>query len=183
MVEDPFYVVDLGVIVSQVYQWRKFFPRVEPFYAVKCNPDPVVVKALALLGANFDCASQQEIQIVQQYVKELCLPRQPEIIYANPCKARKHLIYAVTQGVTLMTYDNVQEVHKCASISKKIELVLRIVTDDRGSQCRLSSKYGAPKARWRNLLQAAKTAGLHVAGVSFHVGSGCRDASLSLIHI
>ena len=37
--EDAFYVVDLGVLVSQVYQWRKFFPRVEPFYAVKCNPD------------------------------------------------------------------------------------------------------------------------------------------------
>jgi hypothetical protein len=31
-VEESFYVVDLGVIVSQVYQWRNYFPRVEPFY-------------------------------------------------------------------------------------------------------------------------------------------------------
>lgn len=77
----------------------------------------------------------------------------------------------------MVTFDNVQEVHKCASISAKIQLVLRIVTDDRGAQCRLSSKYGAPKQRWRNLLAAAKTCGLDVVGVSFHVGSGCRDAS------
>lgn len=174
--EDAFYVVDLGVLASQVYQWRKYFPRVEPFYAVKCNPDPVLVQTLALLGCNFDCASQQEIQIVKKAWNDLALPRQPQIIYANPCKARKHLIYAVTQGVRMVTFDNVQEVYKCAQISSKIELVLRIVTDDRGSQCRLSSKYGAPKARWRNLLQAAKTCGLNVVGVSFHVGSGCRDA-------
>jgi hypothetical protein len=33
--EDSFYVVDIGVLVSQVYQWRQAFPRVEPFYAVK----------------------------------------------------------------------------------------------------------------------------------------------------
>jgi hypothetical protein len=31
-VEESFYVIDLGVIVSQVYQWRNYFPRVEPFY-------------------------------------------------------------------------------------------------------------------------------------------------------
>ena len=33
--EDAFYVVDIGVLVSQVYQWRRYFPRVEPF--CKCN--------------------------------------------------------------------------------------------------------------------------------------------------
>lgn len=31
-IEDSFYVVDLGIVVSQVYQWRKYFPRIEPFY-------------------------------------------------------------------------------------------------------------------------------------------------------
>jgi hypothetical protein len=33
--EDSFYVLDIGVLVSQVYQWRQAFPRVEAFYAVK----------------------------------------------------------------------------------------------------------------------------------------------------
>jgi ornithine decarboxylase len=173
--EAAFYVVDIGVVVSQFYQWRRYLPRVEPFYAVKCNPDPVLIQTLAILGCNFDCASKREIDIV----KKLCadLPRKPEILYANPCKARHHVAHAVQQGVSLVTFDNVAEVLKCASISTKIRLLLRIVTDDRGAQCRLSSKFGAPKTRWRNLLKAAKQYGLDVVGVSFHVGSGCRDAT------
>lgn len=147
----------------------------EPFYAVKCNPDPVILKTLALMGTNFDCASRGEIQLVH----EVCagLPRRPEIIYANPCKAPSHLKYAVNHGVRMVTFDNASEVAKCANVSKDIQLVLRIATDDRGSQCRLSSKFGAPTYQWRPLLQAAKTHGLEVVGVSFHVGSGCRDAS------
>jgi len=173
--EDAFYVLDLGVVVSQVYQWRRFFPRIEPFYAVKCNPDPVVVKTLAILGCNFDCASRNEIRLVEEVSRDL--PRKPEIIYANPCKARAHLIEAVCKGVRMVTFDNVMEVEKCAAVSKKIQLIMRIVTDDRGSQCRLSSKFGAPRQMWRPLLVAAKKHGLEVVGVSFHVGSGCRDAT------
>jgi len=77
----------------------------------------------------------------------------------------------------MMTFDNASEVSKCARVSKEIQLILRIVTDDSGSQCRLSSKFGAHAYQWRPLLQAAKNHGLQVIGVSFHVGSGCRDAS------
>ena len=36
--EDPFFVVDLGVVVYQYYNWCRHFPRVQPYYAVKCNP-------------------------------------------------------------------------------------------------------------------------------------------------
>jgi hypothetical protein len=74
--EESFYVCDVGVVVSQVYQWRRFFPRVEPFYAVKCNPDPVVIKTLAILGCNFDCASRNEIKLVQELTADL--PRKPD---------------------------------------------------------------------------------------------------------
>jgi hypothetical protein len=136
--EESFYIFDIGVVVSQFYQWRKNFPRVEPFYALKCNPDPVIIRSLAILGANFDCASRTEIRLVQELTKDL--PRKPEIIYANPCKARVHIIEAVCKGVTTVTFDNESEIAKCAGISKKIKLIMRIVTDDRGSQCRLSSK-------------------------------------------
>jgi len=115
---------------------------------------------------------------VQQITKELPKGyRKPQIIYANPCKSRSHIIDAVCRGVRMVTFDNTAEVRKCASISKKIQLILRIITDDSGSQCRLSSKFGAPKQHWPILLAEAKQFGLEVVGVSFHVGSGCRDAT------
>lgn len=173
--EESFYVCDIGVVMSQFWQWRKYFPRVESFYAVKCNPDPLVIRTLAILGSNFDCASRSEFRLVQDVCKDL--PRKPEIIYANPCKSRVHLIEAVCKGVKIVTFDNAAEIVKCAKVSKKIQLVLRIITDDKGSQCRLSTKFGAPRQKWRPLLATAKRYGLDVIGISFHVGSGCRDAS------
>ena len=177
-IEDPFYIVDLGIVTTQLARWRAAFPRVVPYYAVKCNPDPAIVRTLMSLGCNFDCASRGEIALVQQISQMLPadVPR-PEIIYANPCKGRGHVIDAVCRGVRMVTFDNVAEVQKCASVSKKIQLIMRIITDDSGSQCRLSSKFGAPPQHWPILLAEARRCGLEVVGVSFHVGSGCRDAT------
>jgi diaminopimelate decarboxylase len=135
----------------------------------------LIVKTLATLGCHFDCASRNEIRLVLETTKDI--PGTPEIIYANPCKSRLGLLEAVCKGVRLVTFDNEMEIAKCAAISKSIQLVLRIITDDRGSQCRLSSKFGAPRHKWRTLLASAQKHGLQVVGVSFHVGSGCRDAS------
>ena len=177
-IEDPFYVVDLGIVTAQLARWRAAFPRVVPYYAVKCNPDPAIVRTLMSMGCNFDCASRAEIELVQDIASTLPAElSRPEIVYANPCKGRGHVIDAVCRGVRLMTFDNVAEVQKCARVSKQIKLILRIITDDSGSQCRLSSKFGAPPQHWPVLLGEAKKWGLEVVGVSFHVGSGCRDAT------
>ena len=160
-IEDPFYIVDLGIVTAQLARWREAFPRVVPFYAVKCNPDPAIVRLLMSLGCNFDCASRGEISLVQEISRTLPddVPK-PEIIYANPCKGRGHLIDAVCRGVRMVTFDNVAEVQKCATVSKKIQLIMRIITDDSGSQCRLSSKFGAPPSHWPVLLAEAKKHGL-----------------------
>ena len=177
-IEDPFYVVDLGIVAAQLAQWRAAFPRVVPYYAVKCNPDPAIVRTLMSMGCNFDCASRAEIELVQDIASTLPAElSQPEIVYANPCKGRGHVIDAVCRGVRLMTFDNVAEVQKCARVSRHIKLILRIITDDSGSQCRLSSKFGAPPQHWPALLAEVRRCGLDVVGVSFHVGSGCRDAT------
>ena len=69
-----------------------------------------------------------EIEIVQQISRTL--PNEiptPEIIYANPCKGRGHIIDAVCRGVRLMTFDNVAEIYKCAEVSKKIQLIMKVV--------------------------------------------------------
>src|SRR5271168_4223350 len=44
---DSFFVADLGNIERQLALFRRLLPRVEPFYAMKCNPDPLVVRILA----------------------------------------------------------------------------------------------------------------------------------------
>jgi len=56
-----------------------------------------------------------------------------------------------------------------------MKLLLRLTTDDKASICKFSKKFGCPVIEAPHLLQVAKKLGLYVAGVSFHVGSGCGD--------
>lgn len=168
--ENAFFVADLGEVYRQHLRWKSLLPRIEPFFAIKSNPDPMVVKLLAALGLGFDCASKSEIQQVLQ------LGVDPErIIYANPCKQASFIRYAAQQQVAKMTFDNAEELHKIKLLYPNAELVLRILTDDSKSLCQLGLKFGAPMERVASLLQTAKDLELNVIGVSFHVGSGCLD--------
>jgi ornithine decarboxylase len=139
---------------------------------MKCNPDPYVLRLLAALGTGFDCASNGEIAQI------LCLDVSPDrIIFANPCKAKSYIKNAASLGVNTLTFDNEDELYKVAQIHPTAQLVLRILTDDSNSLCRLGLKFGASLATVPNLLIKAKELGLDVIGISFHVGSGCYDSS------
>ncbi|KAF3906327.1 hypothetical protein ABW20_dc0103644 [Dactylellina cionopaga] len=168
--EDAFFVGDLGEIYRQHLRWKLNLPRIEPFYAVKCNPDPQVLRLLANLGCGFDCASKKEMETV------LSMGVSPNrIIYAHPCKTASFIRYASKEGVEHMTFDNAEELYKCQRYFPSARLLLRIATDDSKALCRLSVKYGAPLDSTASLLQLAKDLGLTVVGVSFHVGSGTYD--------
>lgn len=130
---------------------------------------------MASLGLGFDCASQPEISAV------LALPHKPDpsrIIYANPCKAASFVRHAAKHGVDYMTFDNGDELAKIKKFHPGAKMVLRILTDDSSSLCRLGLKFGAPLSEVRGLLRKARALDINVVGVSFHCGSGCKDPSL-----
>ncbi|KAI8146606.1 pyridoxal-dependent decarboxylase [Fennellomyces sp. T-0311] len=168
--ENAFFVGDLGELHRQHLKWKNLLPRIEPFYAIKCNPDPVAVRYLASLGIGFDCASKSEIEQV------LNLGVDPSrIIYAQPCKQPSFLRYASQNNVALMTFDNEDELYKIKKIYPDAKLVLRMLVDDSKSDLKLGRKYGASASAISHLLHVAKELELNVVGVSFHVGSGCSD--------
>jgi len=169
--EEAFFIIDLGTVVRKYEQWVEALPRVTPYYAMKCNPNPAIVKTLAALGTNFDCASKTEIQ--QCLGSGIAASR---IIYANPTKMKGHINYAKASGVDLMTFDNAAELEKIAECYPNARLVLRIITDDSNSICKFSTKFGAPLSHTRSLLSKAKDLNMNVVGISFHVGSGCMSA-------
>ena len=51
-------MADLGRLLDLYQDWKSALPTVTPFYAVKCNEDPALLKTLAALGTGFDCASK-----------------------------------------------------------------------------------------------------------------------------
>jgi ornithine decarboxylase len=81
--------------------------------------------------------------------------------------------YAAQLGVKLTAYDSESEVDKVKRCHPGCELLLRIKgPENRDAKADLGTKYGARADEVVPLLRAAKRAGLVVAGVSFHVGSG-----------
>ncbi|RMZ82029.1 hypothetical protein DV737_g2296, partial [Chaetothyriales sp. CBS 132003] len=168
--EDAFYVADLGEVYRQHLRWKMNLGRVKPFYAVKCNPDTEVLRLLGKLGTGFDCASKAEIDLVLGLGIAPC-----RIIYAQPCKTKSYLRHARAVGVRMMTFDNSDELLKIKDCYPEAELVLRILTDDSASLCRLSAKYGASLADAIDLLRMARDLNLNLVGLSFHVGSGASD--------
>nr|QZJ85025.1 lysine/ornithine decarboxylase [Sophora flavescens]QZJ85026.1 lysine/ornithine decarboxylase [Sophora flavescens]QZJ85027.1 lysine/ornithine decarboxylase [Sophora flavescens]QZJ85029.1 lysine/ornithine decarboxylase [Sophora flavescens]QZJ85030.1 lysine/ornithine decarboxylase [Sophora flavescens] len=170
--DSPFLVLDLGVVMDLMDNWTNNLPTVQPFYAVKCNPNPCLLGALAALGSSFDCASRAEIESV------LSLGVSPDkIIYANPCKSESHIKYAASVGVNVTTFDSKEEIDKIRKWHPKCELLIRIKPPgDSGARNALGLKYGALPEEVMPLLQAAQNAGLKVTGVSFHIGSGGADS-------
>ncbi|KAF5379680.1 hypothetical protein D9615_005807 [Tricholomella constricta] len=172
--EKAFFVADLSQVYRQHQRWKTSLPEIQPFYAVKCNPDPYVIRLLAALGAGFDCASNGEISQVLS-VGGIDPAR---IIFANPCKAVSFIRSAGKMGVETMTFDNADELYKIARAHTSAKLVVRILTDDSKSLCAFGIKFGAPLNTVPGLLAKARELGLDVVGVSFHVGSGCYDPSV-----
>eukprot|EP01005_Ploeotia_sp_CARIB1_P000160 NODE_115_length_1496_cov_961.031410_g113_i0.p1 GENE.NODE_115_length_1496_cov_961.031410_g113_i0~~NODE_115_length_1496_cov_961.031410_g113_i0.p1 ORF type:complete len:411 (+),score=72.49 NODE_115_length_1496_cov_961.031410_g113_i0:79-1311(+) len=167
---DPVMIFDFGTLHQQWLQWKEFFPRVTPFYAVKCNCYKPLLEMLASLGGHFDCASKSEVDLVTQ----LKVPP-TNIIYANPVKQPGHMYHATNHGVKLTTFDNDNELDKIKKCWPEAEVVLRIASENTNAQCELSSKFGCTMEEVPPLIEKCKRLNLNLVGVSFHVGSGCPD--------
>ncbi|KEY80558.1 ornithine decarboxylase [Aspergillus fumigatus] len=170
--DEPFFVADLGQVIRQHRRWRVNLPDVLPFYAVKCNPDPNLLRLLANLGTGFDCASIEELRTVLSLGVDPC-----RIIFANPCKSVSSLVFAARTGVTRTTFDNLDELDNIRTFLPNAELVLRLYASDSDALINLGEKFGATVEASLPLLQRARELGLDVCGVSFHVGTGASNAS------
>jgi ornithine decarboxylase len=168
---ESFYIGNLSQLKLQYDQWIHHLPRVEPFYAIKCNPTPQLVEYLSkfpILG--FDCASQGELSLALN----LGTPGH-KIIFANTSKGIKHLKFAKENGVKMMTFDNESELVKIKKVFPEASLVIRISVEEFGSTLSLKEKFGVSVQDAKTLIGIAKNMNMDVIGVSFHVGSGCKN--------
>jgi len=168
--DEPFYIVDMDKVVEQYNRWVEYLPDIQPYFAVKSNPDANIMRLLATLGCNFDCASKNEMANV------LAIVENPDrIIFANPCKVSSHLKYACDNKIAMMTFDCVEELEKIYYIYPEAQIVLRICVDDSNSKCKFNSKFGCPQHNILKIFEKVKELRMNLMGFSFHVGSGCSD--------
>lgn len=168
--EEPFYIVDLDKVAEQYTKWVKYLPNIQPYFAVKSNPDNIIINMLARLGCNFDCASKNELR------NALGITNNPDrILFANPCKVSSHIIYARENNISKMTFDCLEELEKIHNIYPDAQIILRICVDDTNSKCKFNSKFGCPLCNIPSIFERIKSLQMNLVGFSFHVGSGCSD--------
>lgn len=168
---NSFYMFNLSSLNEQYNKFVSLLPKVEPFYAIKCNPDNMMIRTLYDLGCGLDCASKGELD---QAIN--VLHADPDrIIFANPCKLNDHIEYMKEMNVKMTTFDNINELLKIKKIYPGCEVILRIATNDYMSSVPLSDLHGALKNEWELLIKKCRSLNLNFIGVSFHVGSGSLD--------
>lgn len=165
--EGAVMLTDLSSVVEKFRQWKELMPRIHPFYALKCNRDPLVLKMMLKLGAGFDCASREEVKYI------LDLGANPDrIIYANTVKFVPFLKYAKEKTVDLMTFDRASELDKIKKFYREARLLLRINIVPKVPVLGNGAKFGCNvKTEACDLLEMAKELKLNIIGVAFHIGS------------
>jgi ornithine decarboxylase len=164
----PLFVISKALLLDEVARFRTLLPRVEPWYAVKANASPDLLRPLVHAGLGFDVASVQEIELL------LSLGVPPErLLFANTMKRIEAVRFARRVGVMTMTFDSEYELQKIVRHAPGANVLARIKVPNVGSVVELSLKFGTDPGDAVPLLVRAKRMGLNPVGVSFHVGSQC----------
>jgi ornithine decarboxylase len=173
--EEPMHCLRPDTLAATARDFLAGFPG-EVLYAVKCNPEPAVLRALWEGGVrHFDCASPGEVALVRQMFADAA------IHFMHPVKARGAIREAwARDGVRDFALDSFDELAKLRSeiaatdVAGELGLVVRLALPKGNAVLDLSGKFGARPEVAAALLVAARR---HTArlGISFHVGSQCLD--------
>jgi ornithine decarboxylase len=173
--EEPVHCIRPTTLTATASDFVTAFPG-DVLYAVKCNPDPAVLRALWEGGVrHFDCASPAEIVLVRQMFPAA------NIHFMHPIKARGAIREAwARHAVRDFVLDSAAELTKilteteATGVAGELGLVVRLALPKGGAVLDLSGKFGAEVEESAALLRAARP---HAArlGVAFHVGSQCLD--------
>jgi len=168
----PVYCVRPAVLQENARQFVTLFPGTV-LYAIKCNPHPLVLKALYKGGTrHFDTASLPEIAQVRETFHDA------EAYFMHPVKGRAVIKSAYKiYGIRHFVVDHPSELDKVLKETggKDLTIVVRIWTPpDESTTYHLAEKFGAQPDEAADLLRAAAKRGCKV-GIAFHVGSQCQD--------
>ncbi|HYC05484.1 MAG TPA: type III PLP-dependent enzyme [Azospirillaceae bacterium] len=168
--EEPVYCFRPHVLTEAARRFVAAFPG-DVLYAVKCNPETVVLDALIQGGIkHFDTASLVEIETVKGRMGAA------GCYFMHPVKQRGAIRAAYERhGVRHFVVDHPDELEKVTQETggaRDVVIVVRLATARGAAVYDLGGKFGTSVELGAELLKAADARGLR-AGISFHVGSQC----------
>jgi diaminopimelate decarboxylase len=181
----PLFVYSHTALVGQLRRLRAAFGDADPLiaYSVKANPNLAVIRALHAEGAGADVVSGGEL------ARALAagVPAD-QIVFAGVGKQRDELETAVQAGILSFNVEVDRELELLSEVASahgvKANIALRVNPDvetdthEYIQTGRHVNKFGIPMEEARALYgRAATLPGIHVRGVSIHIGSQLLDLS------
>ncbi len=175
----PLYLYDFGVVAARIARFRAAMPgRVALHYAIKGNPYPPLIAAIAPQVDGIDVASAGEMD------KALAVMTASAISFAGPGKRDAELEAAIRAGVTL-NLESEGEAERALAIGARLgatpRLAVRVNPDFelRGSGMKMggrASPFGIDAARVPALVRRLMAAGADWRGFHIYAGSQALSA-------
>lgn len=139
------------------------------FYAVKANPSPWIIQALAAGGiCDFDVASIKEARLVRSLLPHARLG------FMHPVKPRQAIAEAYHDlGVRIFSLDSQAELEKIVEATggaRDLTLCVRLAVPGGQSKISLAAKFGARGDKAAELMRNTRQVAERL-GACFHVGS------------
>lgn len=176
--DTPVFVYDVALIRRKIEALRTALPpSVALHYAIKANPLPDLVRAIAPFVDGLDVASAGEMESV--------LPLGMPISFAGPGKRDRELEAAIAAGVTL-NLESEGEAERALAAGSKLGMRPRLAVrvnpdfDLKGSGMRMgggAKPFGVDAERAPDLIRHIRAEGADWQGLHIFAGSQALDAS------
>ncbi len=176
--DTPVFVYDPAIVATRVARFRAAFPGIDLHYAMKANPFPPFLAAVAAMVDGLDVASAGEL------CAALAVKPAAAISFAGPGKRDDALMAAVRAGATL-NVESANEARRAIAIGDRLGIAPRLavrVNPDielRGSGLRMGgrpSPFGIDAAQATRVVRMLIYAGADWRGFHIYAGSQALDA-------
>lgn len=166
----PLLLLDCDSVRQQYWALKNALPNVTLHFALKPLPHPSVVRTLRDEGASFDLATTGEVELVAGEG----VPAE-RTIHTHPIKRDADIRAALEYGCKVFVVDNLNELEKFVPYREQVEILVRLSFRNTAAFADLSKKFGCRADQAIEIIGTAKQLGIHIKGLSFHVGSQTTD--------
>lgn len=170
----PLYVYDVDVIRRQMSKITNAFARLpfQPFYAIKANDNLTLLRLIAAGGFGFDAVSPGEIFLAHH----AGVPN--DRVWFTCSNVSDEDLLSLNDPAIVINVNSIDEIDRCIALKLPNRLAIRVNPYVGAGHHRdvvtggFGVKFGIDIADVYSALGLAQSAGLRVAGIHAHIGSG-----------
>lgn len=174
----PLYVTDLDRVAAYLARVRAALPSALVAYAVKANSDPQLLRRLVAEGAGCEVVTGIELALAR---RAGC---PPERIVVNGVGLTDAEAAEALRAGALVNAESLDELRALLAlavpggrIGLRLNPDIAPATHPHLATGAATSKFGIPIERLRDALELARAAGVPIACVGAHIGSGIADGA------